>query len=55
MLILFQKMKNMPKIKINNNKNNNNKYCPFLEKKVFINLSSTFNNIPKSELRLKKK
>ena len=55
MLILFQKMKNMPKIKIKNNKNNKNKYCPFLEKKVSINLSTTFNNMPKNDLRQKKK
>ena len=40
--------------KIKNNKNNKNKYCPFLEKKVSINLSTTFNNMSKSEYKQKK-
>ena len=35
-------------------KNNKNKYCPFLEKKVSINLSTTFNNMSKSEYKQKK-
>ena len=30
-------------------KTNKNKHCPFLEKKVFINLSTTFNNMSRSE------
>ena len=40
---------------IKNNKSNKNKYCPFLEKKVSINLSTTFNNLSKSEKKQKKK
>ena len=40
--------------KIKNNKNVKNKYSPFLEKKVSINLSSTFNNMPKNEYKTKK-
>ena len=36
-------------IKIKNNKNIKNKYSPFLEKKVSINLSTTFNNLSKNE------
>ena len=42
---------NTMKIKIN--KNLKNKYSPFLEKKVSINLSTTFNNISKSEYKQK--
>ena len=38
-----------------NNKSIKNKYCPFLEKKVSINLSNTFNNLSKSEYKQKKK
>ena len=34
---------------IKNPKTNKNKHCPFLEKKVFINLSTTFNNMSRSE------
>jgi len=41
--------------KIKNNKSIKNKYCPFLEKKVSINLSNTFNNLSKSEYKYKKK
>jgi hypothetical protein len=41
--------------KIKNNKSIKNKYCPFLEKKVSINLSNTFNNLSKSEYKQKKK
>ena len=40
--------------KIKNNKNVKNKYSPFLEKKVSINLSTTFNNMPKNEYKIKK-
>ena len=42
-------------IKIKNNKNIKNKYSPFLEKKVSINLSTTFNNLSKNEYKPKKK
>ena len=42
---------NTMKIKIN--KNLKNKYSPFLEKKVSINLSTTFNNISKNEYKQK--
>jgi len=41
--------------KIKNNKSIKSKYCPFLEKKVSINLSNTFNNLSKSEYKHKKK
>ena len=41
--------------KIKNNKSIKNKYIPFLEKKVSINLSNTFNNLSKSEYKYKKK
>ena len=34
---------------VKNPKTNKNKHCPFLEKKVFINLSTTFNNMSRSE------
>ena len=37
------------------NKNNKNKYMPFYEKKVSINLSNTFSSISKSENKNKKK
>ena len=37
------------------NKNTKNKYMPFYEKKVSINLSNTFSNISKSENKNKKK
>ena len=40
--------------KIKNNKNIKNKYSPFLEKKVSINLSTTFNTLPKNEYKMKK-
>ena len=42
-------------MKIKNNKNIKNKYSPFLEKKVSINLSTTFNNLSKNEYKPKKK
>ena len=41
--------------KIKYNKSIKNKYCPFLEKKVSINLSNTFNNLSKTENKHKKK
>ena len=47
--------------KLNKNKNNNlnknakNKYLPFYEKKVSINLTNTFSNLSKSENKNKKK
>ena len=41
--------------RVKNNKSIKNKYCPFLEKKVSINLSNTFNNLSKSEYKQKKK
>ena len=37
------------------NKNTKNKYMPFYEKKVSINLSNTFSSISKSENKNKKK
>ena len=37
------------------NKNGKNKYLPFYEKKVCINLSNTFGNLSKSENKNKKK
>ena len=40
---------------VNSNKNNKNKYLPFYEKKVSINLSNTFSNLSKSENKTKKK
>ena len=40
--------------KIKNNKNIKNKHSPFVEKKVSINLSKTFNNMSKSEYKQKK-
>ena len=40
---------------MNNNKDFKTKHSPFLEKKVSINLSTAFNNIPKNENKLKKK
>ena len=42
-------------MKIKNNKGFKNKYSPFLEKKVSINLSTTFNNMSKNEYKQKKK
>ena len=41
--------------KIKNNKSIKSKFCPFLEKKVSINLSNTFNDLSKSEYKPKKK
>ena len=40
--------------KIKNNKNIKNKHSPFVEKKVSINLSKTFNSMSKSEYKQKK-
>ena len=42
------------KKKIKNSKNVKNKYSPFLEKKVSINLTTTFNTLPKNEYKMKK-
>ena len=39
---------------IKNNKEFKNKHSPFLEKKVSINLSPTFNNLSKNEYKQKK-
>ena len=40
---------------LKNKKNTKNKYLPYYEKKVSINLSTTFTNISKSEKKTKKK
>jgi len=50
----YKKNKNK-NIYVNSNKNIKNKYLPFYEKKVSINLSNTFSNLSKSENKTKKK
>ena len=50
----YKKNKNK-NIYVNSNKNIKNKYLPFCEKKVSINLSNTFSNLSKSENKTKKK